>query len=363
MDDAKIKSLVVTFIPSLTNYEDRIQQLNNSAKLEKVNRIIVFTKTFKEQQDVDFLKKYQHLQFEFLSNSITNKSIFLQFKILNFILRETSKITLIDWFGNFYLIGVFFKFRRNSDYVFSPVISNWGWVFKQLRFEVPIFSSRYTWNRLKAIPSEFISLWVAKYVVVQSEDLKKFYSSLYLLQPNKIIVNYNYSSLTPKEEINQNTTNVVIGFIGNFEKHKGNKIIYNLANSSNYSFYIAGGAKGYLNKKLLNKIRTLKNVRYLGKLDRLGVINFYEDIDILLLPSYHEGSPRVITEFINYNKPIITFNNPGLDYCKENKNVYQLHYYEDYKGFLKIIRTLQQKESICTIYKAHEKNSTYALFN
>ena len=52
---------------------------------------------------------------------------------------------------------------------------------------------------------------------------------------------------------------------------------------------------------------------------------FYDEIDALILLSYHEGSPRVVSEFILSGKPLFLYNHPGLDYIHDLNGV---HIYE-----------------------------------
>lgn len=364
MRSFKKVSKVFTFIPSIYAYEDRVHQLNNTLKVNQNKKVILFTKNVNLKEVKAFQIKYPNIQFEFLGNSFWNKSVFLQIKIWKILNYEKDDFILIDWFGNFYLLGIILKFKIKGTYIYSPVISNWGWVYKQFTNKVPIFSLRYTWIRLKEIPGELISIWAARYVVVQSDELKKFYSQVYCLNPSRIVVNYNFTMLHEKK-VNVINLNVepIVGFIGNFEKHKGNKIIYNLVKYSNYKFLVAGGVKGNYNKKLLERLKTYQNLEYVGMLNRKEVLEFYEKIDVLLLPSYHEGSPRVICEFAKYNKPIVAFDNPGLDYCKSNPNVILLDYFEDYKSFLSEINRIKKVRPTHINVLSKSTNDCYALFD
>ena len=355
---------VITYIPSVPNYYDRIQQLNNSFCELTNSQILVFTKTLGSEEDEIIRKKYKNIEFEFLQEKLSNKSIFLQLKIGLYLKQLKCNFHLLDWFSNFYLIGLILKFSKNNHYVFSPVISSWGWIYKQFKFEVPIFSLRYTWFRLISVPAELISIYSSNIVVVQSDKLKKFYSKVYGIKSEKIIVNYNYTSLKP---INANPkkldSKLVIGFIGNFEKHKGNRIIYEIAKQCEFNLILAGSGKGCKNIKLLEEVKALKNVEYHGKLDRNGVNLFYNSIDVLVLPSYHEGSPRVVTEFLNFRKPIVSFDNPGLDYCSKNSIVFLLDYFQDHKDFLNILRRINDNEFSHSEKWKNIINPKYALFS
>jgi hypothetical protein len=91
---------------------------------------------------------------------------------------------------------------------------------------------------------------------------------------------------------------------------------------------IAGRAKGRENERILRQALALPNVKSEGFLSRESLRDFFAEIDALVLFSYHEGSPRVILEFLPYNKPIFLYDNPGTDYCRNLDGVHCYAYGE-----------------------------------
>ena len=360
----KDKPVTITYLPLIENYQDRFFQLTNSARKEKKRKIIIFTKSSK-----DFFNNYKNtvpknIELLFLKDTFLRKSLFLQFFIFKQ-LRKYKTTVLIDWFSNFYLIGLINKLT-NSDhiYIFSPVISNWGWVLKQLSRQIPFFDLRYFILRLIESPKELLSIFCSSKVVVQSEALKEFYHKYYLINKEKILVNYNYFEIS---EINYvysiSKDRLKVGFIGNFERHKGNLELLKLAKLNSCEFIIAGGVKGRKNIKLFNKIKRLSNVEVVGHINNSEIDNFYKKIDVLLLPSFHEGSPRVISEFLRYKKPIITFKNPGIDYCNKLDHVFQLKYNESYLSFNQILKQIKENSLKISPLNLSINNKSYVIFN
>ena len=358
----KKNSVVITYLPLIENYTDRFTQLVNSAKLRDTIKIILYTKSLKKTQSFNH-NIPKNLEIVFLNDTILRKSVFLQIFIYLKILHIKNPV-LIDWFSSFYLIGLINKISFGKViYIFSPVISNWGWVVKQISGKVPIFDFRYFLIRLKLVIPELISIFTSSRVIVQSDALKHFYKKNYKIKNEKLLVNYNYFEINSKEKVLFKSKNKpILGFIGNFERHKGNVELFNLAKSNTFELKIAGRTSGKKNITLLNKILNLNNVELFGDLNWVDIDLFYNNIDILILPSFHEGSPRVICEFIKYKKPIITYRNPGLDYCDKLSHVYQLDYHESFLSFSNIINKISSKNMYIDLENFEIDNKIHLLF-
>ena len=53
---------------------------------------------------------------------------------------------------------------------------------------------------------------------------------------------------------------------------------------------------------------SLKNIKFLKEFsNKKKIINLYDNHDIFILPSYTEGSPKVVLESLARKKPIIIF--------------------------------------------------------
>jgi glycosyltransferase involved in cell wall biosynthesis len=115
------------------------------------------------------------------------------------------------------------------------------------------------------------------------------------------------SSLMPLKERELNVL-----FVGRLEKDKG---IYELVKSiigmrsyeDRFNFHIVGGGDKYgwltgqVKQYKLNNLKTYGFVK-----DEIELANLYRQADIFVLPTYHEGFPRVILEAMSYGVPVIT---------------------------------------------------------
>lgn len=301
--------MIFTFIPNPNNYVDRLIQLNSLNK--KIN---VFVKSLPENNII-----YNNLNFIMLPNKIYAKSFMLPYYLLFNLYKNKNlnNIIVIDWFKNFYPL-IFFNIK---EYIYSPVISDYGFIYKVFK-QKKIICYRYLYFRLK---SSFIDFFIVKNcnkLVVQSESLVDFYENVYRIEASKIIVNYNNYSQSFK--IPKYNKKIRIGFVGNLELHKGLKFLIDCTEFFKDINFVLAGNKNNFYSKYYDSLFKNKNVEYLGVLNKKELDDFYKSIDVLLFPSFHEGSPRVVMEFIEYNKPIIYNNLEGLDYLKRYNNTHIL---------------------------------------
>ena len=83
----------------------------------------------------------------------------------------------------------------------------------------------------------------------------------------------------------------------------------------NVKFYLGGWIDDHpsgINLEYLNKFNFNKNFKFLGKID--DVRQIFDFSSVVVLPSYREGLPRILTEAMSCGRPIITTNVAG---CKE----------------------------------------------
>ncbi len=83
----------------------------------------------------------------------------------------------------------------------------------------------------------------------------------------------------------------------------------------NIKFYLAGWMDSHIDsisRSDLEKAKEIKNFKFLGKLDdvRLAI----KKANIIVLPSYREGMPRIILEAMSCGRAVITTDVPG---CRE----------------------------------------------
>lgn len=181
---------------------------------------------------------------------------------------------------------------------------------------------------------KFIGKYFTDYIFTQSEEdyniavqnkfLKSYKKNNYLHISNGIDVNnqfnielINKDNLTNiKKELEIETSDIVVTFIGRLVKEKGILDFldsYNKLSSNNIKYIIIGGLpegeRDNETLKLLNKYKKEKNIIFTGQITN---INEYLALsDIYCLPSYREGMPRSIIEAMTMKNAIIATNIRG----------------------------------------------------
>jgi len=139
----------------------------------------------------------------------------------------------------------------------------------------------------------------------------------------------NFSLITPSEIENQwfknrkipKLTKPKLLYLGRYKKEKGVYSLLNLINQIeiNLNLNVVG-----VKKKIYSKNKKIKFFLELNSVKK--VINAYDLCNIFILPSYTEGSPKVILESLARQRPIIIFedikhvqkNFKGIFVCKRN---------------------------------------------
>lgn len=315
----RYNNTIITYLPNIKNYNDRVEQIKSVSDYNGSLAIIIITNSI--QDTFIDLNQPQNFSVKTIPYPKIIRGRILDILIL-FTLHRSRNIILVDWFKNFLCTSFLFKKRKDLTLIFSPVISDYYWFKKLPSLKGMWFDLRYHRLRAKGILKELLILRNCDRVLVQSYKLKKVYTQHYKIEPRKIHVNYNNFKLPESPTIHNFKTRINVGFLGNIEQHKGISIILEMIkNDKENLYFIAGKASGKKNKKILDKMLNFKNVHFLGFLNDNQKQTFFQDIDILLLPSYHEGSPRVVGEFLKFNKPIISTQIEGLDYCMNQKHI------------------------------------------
>ncbi len=127
-------------------------------------------------------------------------------------------------------------------------------------------------------------------------------------------------------------------YLGRFKKEKGVHSLIELFQNIKFKFKltIAGGEDNLFKKS--------KNIKFIKELsNQIKIINLYDSHNIFILPSYTEGSPKVILESLVRKKPIIIFED--IKHVKSN-----------YKGiFISKRDSVNLKRTIYYILKNYSK--------
>ena len=110
-------------------------------------------------------------------------------------------------------------------------------------------------------------------------------------------------------------------YFGRFKKEKGVFSLIRLLKNKKFKFHLTiAGDNNYKNQNF-------KNIKYIKEItNQKKIINLYDKHNIFILPSYTEGSPKVVLESLARKKPVIIFNDikhvkadfKGIFICERN---------------------------------------------
>lgn len=308
-------TFIVTFLPKLIDYRDRLLNIDEICKINDVRAKVYSYDTTSLENIGDDYSRIELLRIPRSWRLL--KSLYI-FKKLN----TNDNIIIIDWFKSILFLAVFSRFTSGWRYYFFPVISDFGFIYNVLTRYVKNIPFRYFRIRLLDSIKELFAIIFCDLVIVQSEELKNFYAKVYKIKNDNIDVNHNKFNRKLRLPVQKKTIKR-IGIVGTIEEHKGlNEILFIAREFPKLEFHFYGGGKGLRHSNYLKHINLLANCIYHGRLPGRKIHEAYEFIDMLLFPSYHEGSPRALLEFLSYNKPIIASDLPGLDFIKPLKGIH-----------------------------------------
>lgn len=163
--------------------------------------------------------------------------------------------------------------------------------------------------------------YFSKLITVSAFNRKKMIFE-YKVNPEKISVSkigIDFSELDSRKLVgNKKIKMITFGFAGRFTKNKGiqyllkaiKKIAKKYSNKK-VRFVLAGDGDNF--KKIKQQIIKYKINDYIILLGWVqNINNFLKNIDVLILPSLDEGTPRIILEAYYYKIPVIATNVGGV---------------------------------------------------
>jgi len=193
-----------------------------------------------------------------------------------------------------------------------------------------------------------------KFVIVQQQWMREKFSTLFSLDKSNIIVAtpnvQDVQRLETASPVLQSEKDNAQGLSKTFiyptlaRSFKNIEVLGDAVRHINtlgdYDFKIVVTINGTENKyarSILEKYGDLKQLVFIGKVDRSKVYQYYGTVDALLFPSTLESWGMPITEFKNFQKPIVVAN---LPYAKETVNDYDKAVFfrpDDYKSLAHIL--------------------------
>lgn len=195
--------------------------------------------------------------------------------------------------------------------------------FKDLVYPTRIFLQSFYYNLFY-----YYNLKSNDYIIVQQESFKKLFCNRYKIDSKIVLVN-GCSNFTKKnchfDQINKGNKIVFI-YPTSPLPHKNIEVILraanNLGNCSSDDFEIVLTVSGFENryiKKLYSEFKHISQIKWVGNLTSDELLRYYNIADALIFSSKLETWGLPISEFKQFNKPIIVCNEP---YALETANNY-----------------------------------------
>ncbi len=223
-------------------------------------------------------------------------------------------------FANIHIIGLvpFFVFCllnitdiRRKNILIS--ISGMGWIFTSAPRLLRAFAIIFL-RSLRKITSA---------IIVQNTDDYNFFKKLgyercYII-PGSGVDEKKFTYVP----IRRNATKVRVLMTARLLRDKGvdefveASLILNVSDKSNFEFHLIGNYDkqnpSKINQTLFNKAVKTQSIIWHGKQD--DVHSFIVESDVVVLPSYREGFPKVLIEAMAVGRPIITTDVAGCREC------------------------------------------------
>lgn len=170
-------------------------------------------------------------------------------------------------------------------------------------------------------------------IAFQNQDDQQLFERLKLCPASKTIlikgsgINTTYFKPMPKEKISDS---LIYLFVGRLLYDKGVRELFEAAKKMkaqhpDTEIWVVGaideGNPSAVDRNLVEEYHEKGIIHYLGRSS--DVRSIMQNADVVLLPSYREGLPRVMLESLAMGKPVVTTNAPGCrETVQEGKNGY-----------------------------------------
>jgi glycosyltransferase involved in cell wall biosynthesis len=162
-------------------------------------------------------------------------------------------------------------------------------------------------------------VWKSLLVLANSNATKAMLEHRHSISPKKIRVVHNgIKPIACKKDENKYTQNLFkIGFIGRFEAHKGIHILIDaMKHLSNYPIELILAGDGALKNRMVERSNCNEKIIFIGRVDKPE--NFYQMIDLLVVPSIREPFGNICVEAGFCKIPVLAANIDGLPEIIDN---------------------------------------------
>lgn len=218
----------------------------------------------------------------------------------------------------------FYKFRFR-DFLYDKKFGMFTLFYKYL-YQINIKKNDYIFVQQNWIKDEFEKMFDINNVIVAKPDIKVKIEELKNTNNDRLVINFFYPSF-PR-------------VFKNFEiVCKAIEYLVTELNMHNFNVFLTiDGTENKYSYDIFKKYSNYKNIHFVGLLPREKVFEYYELVDVLIFPSKLETWGLPISEFEEYNKPMIV---SDLPYAKETVGNYdKVNFFKsnDYKELAKIMK-------------------------
>jgi len=223
-----------------------------------------------------------------------------------------------------------------------------------IRFIPKIFKKTYikkfSSKQLRILNSTDLNIGVSQKVIDELEKIESYQNNNYVLHNG-----VNIKKFFKLNNIKRYRKDFKIGCIGNFLETKDQLLLLKAIRSLNYDdiqvFFIGTGPKLRDCKEyaLLNHLAD--RVTFMSVMDHSKLNEFYNNIDLFVLPSYYEAFGCVYTEALSAGIPVIAIKNQGIE---------EVIHEQDKQHFLIDKKNVKQLEDLIIYhYKNRKKYDNY----
>ncbi len=161
-----------------------------------------------------------------------------------------------------------------------------------------------------------------------------------------------------KKDLNINTSTLVVGMMGRFDKRKGNDLFIKVAEKlENVHFVWVGADKKRLDNFLVSNKISSSNISLIAPSPEY--LEYYNIIDILFLSSREDPYPMIMVEASAYGMPIICFKDTGgtQEFIDDKTGV--VVDFNDIDSVIKAIESYDKKRELITGNIDYIKNKSF----